>query len=80
MTPAEAGFDGAGGIRIPVPHGSDFKIFLKRSKTVLPSDTPEVDFTQQLIWLHPDNQPSRLLWCNAEGRWFELSFTPIDKP
>jgi hypothetical protein len=80
LSPAPAGFDGAKGIRIPVPDQEDLRIHLKRSKTVLPSDTPRVDFTEQLIWLHPDDQPARLLWCNADDQWFELSFTPIDKP
>jgi len=80
MTPAEAGFDGAKGIRMNLPGATDGGRFqLKRGKTN-PSDCPKGDFREQLVWLYPDDGPARLLWCNAEDQWFELAFTPIDKP
>lgn len=46
----------------------------------LQSEHPDFDFKEQLVWIYPDDQPARLLWCNAENKWFELSFNPIDKP
>ena len=80
MTPAEAGFDGAIGIRLDLPGftgGGRFQ--LKRGKTN-PSDHPSTDFCEQLLWHYPDDAPARLLWCNADDQWFELTFTPINKP
>ena len=80
MTPTEAGFDGAKGIRMNHPAMKDGGRFqLKRGKQS-PSDYPDQDFAEQLIWHYPDNQPARLFWCNAEQQWFEISFTPINKP
>ena len=80
MTPAEAGFDGAKGIRMNLPGATDGGRFqLKRGKSN-PSDYANSDFREQLVWLYPDDAPSRLMWCNAEDQWFELTFTPIDKP
>ena len=80
FSPAEAGFDGAKGIRVnnpTMPDGGRFQF--KRGKTN-PSDSPKGDFQEQLVWHYPDDAPARLLWCNAEDQWFELAFTPIDKP
>ena len=80
MTPAEAGFDGVKGIRMNLPGATDGGRFhLKRGKTD-PSDCPNGDFREQLVWHCPDDAPARLLWCNADNQWFELTFTPIDKP
>lgn len=78
MTPAEAGFDGAKGYRVPAM-GPGFRSVLKRGKTK-PSDHPSIGFREELVWLYPDGVPPRLLWCNANDQWFELSFTPIEKP
>ena len=78
LSPAAAGFDGAKGFRMSM-HGENFRIHLKRGKTC-PSDHPDYDFTEQLVWLYPDDEPTRLLWCNENGEWFELSFNPIKKP
>ena len=80
MTPAEAGFDGAKGIRMSLPGltgGGRYK--LRRGKTS-PSDYPNGDFREQLIWYYPDDASARLMWCNADDQWFKLAFTPIDKP
>jgi hypothetical protein len=80
MTPTEAGFDGAKGIRMNLPGAKDGGRFqLKRGKTS-PADYPSSDFREQLLWHYPDDAPNRLLWCNDENQWFELTFTPIDKP
>ena len=79
-SPAEAGFDGAKGIRMNNPIMQDGGRFqLKRGKTK-PSECPNSDFREQLIWHCPDAAPAHLLWCNAEDQWFELTFTSIDKP
>ena len=80
VSPAEAGFDGAKGIRMNLPDTKDGgRFYLKRGKTN-PSDCPTGDFREQLVWHYPDDATARLLWCNAEDQWFELAFTPIDKP
>ncbi len=80
MTPSEAGFDGAKGIRLNLSWAKDGGRFqFKRGKTN-PSDYPNSDFREQLAWHYPDDAPARLLWCNAEDQWFELTFTPITKP
>lgn len=78
LSPAAAGFDGAKGFRMPM-RGESFRVHLKRGKTC-PSEHPDYDFKEQLMWFYPDDQPARLLWCNADDQWFELSFNPIDKP
>jgi hypothetical protein len=79
MTPAEAGFDGAKGIRMNLPGVKDGgRFYLKRGKTT-PFDYPSKDFREQLLWFYPDDAPARLLWCNPEDQWFELTFTPIAK-
>jgi len=78
-SPAAAGFDGAKGFRMPLHGNKSFRVHLKRGKTS-PSEHPDYDFTEQLLWFYPDDQPARLLWCNADEKWFELSFTPIQKP
>lgn len=78
MLPTEAGFDGAKGFRMPL-RGENFRVRLKRGRSH-PSNHPEQDFKEQLAWFYPDDQPAQLLWCNADDQWFELQFTPIDKP
>jgi hypothetical protein len=78
LSPADAGFDGAKGFRMR-PNGENLQIRLKRGKTP-PSDHPDYDFNEQLFWFYPDDKPARLLWCNENDQWFELSFNPIQKP
>lgn len=79
MTPIEAKFDGNGGIRMPQPDCSDFRLHLKRGSDS-PSKYPEEDFKQQLIWLMPEDRLPRLCWCNEDDQWFEVDFVPIEKP
>ena len=80
MTPAEAGFDGAKGIRMNLPGiKGGVRFCLKRGKAN-PSDYLNSDFREQLLWFYPADAPARLLWCNAEDQWFELTFTSIGKP
>jgi hypothetical protein len=76
--PVAAGFDGAKGFRMRASH-RNLQIQLKRGKTP-PSDHPDSDFKEQLLWFYPDDKPARLLWCNENDQWFELSFNPIQKP
>lgn len=78
MTPTEAGFNGAKGIRMP-QHGETFRFNLKRGSK-RPSECPEGDFIEQLCWWMPPGEPEQLLWCNADDQWFQLSFTRIEKP
>lgn len=77
-SPIAAGFDGAKGFQMP-QDGLPLKVRLRRG-SVLPSKPPDTNFREQLLWFMPKGQPARLLWCNADEEWFELSFTPIDKP
>jgi hypothetical protein len=80
MTPAEAGFDGAKGIRMNHSGFEDGgRLRLRRGKKSL-ADYPSTNFREQLLWYYPDGTPARLLWCNAEDLWFELTFTSTDKP
>ena len=78
LSPAAAGFDGAKGYRIPM-HGEDFRVRLTRGKTPLNKHV-DYDFKEQLLWFYPDNEPAKLLWCNENDQWFELSFNPTEKP
>ena len=80
LSPAAAGFDGAKGIRLNNPHMPNGGIYRLRRGRKPPSSAHSADWREQLLWWMPDDQPARLLWCNAEEQWFELSFTPIDKP
>ena len=79
MKPSEAKFDGTKGIRIPQAEHGNFRYQLKRGKQFL--DNPKnADFLEQLLWLMPDGEEPKLLWCNEDDQWFELEFNPIDKP
>jgi hypothetical protein len=80
MTPTEAGFDGAKGIRMNHPGVKDGGRYHIRRGKKSPGSYPSADFCEQLLWHYPDDAPARLLWCNAEDQWFELTFDPIDKP
>lgn len=78
LPPSEAGFDGARGFQMPLD-GRPFRVQLKRG-SVPPSKFPQANFKEQLLWFMLDDQPPQLLWCNADDQWFELLFTPIEKP
>jgi hypothetical protein len=80
MTPAEAGFDGAKGIRMNCPWMKDGGRFQLRRGKRWPTPKPLKDCLEQLLWLYPDDQPPQLFWCNADGQWFEVSFNPIENP
>lgn len=58
--------------------GEDFRLHLRSGKTFAYSR--DCNFKEQLLWFHPDNEPAKLLWCNEDDQWFELSFNPIEKP
>lgn len=80
MKPSEAKFDGAKGVRLPQLHpGENFRYQLKRGKQFL-DNSKNVDFLEQLLWLMPDGEEPKLLWCNENDQWFELEFNPIDNP
>lgn len=74
MNPQEAGFDGAKGVCLSnpaMPNGGVFK--LRRGST--PPWETEMNCRNQLLW--QESTPPRLLYCNSDGEWFELAFTPI---
>lgn len=76
VSATRAGFDGFSRIWM---HGEWLRGVLKHGN-VSPLELPEADFSQQLLWYHPERKEPRLLWCNAEDQWFELQFTPIERP
>jgi hypothetical protein len=80
MTPTEANFNGAKGIRLnnpSMPGGGFFKL---RRGNKLPSNCLTEDFKQQLLWFMPVGEEPQLLWCDPDDNWYELSFNPIKKP
>lgn len=74
MKPLEAGFDGAKGVSLGEP---DVLYNLMRGKTP-PKDCPNTNFKNQLCWYYPDEENTKLLYCNSDGDWFELTFEPIN--
>ena len=74
MTPVEAGFNGQ------TRYGREGFVFRLKRGNKPPSDYPEHKFAKQLIWYCPENQNACLLWCNADNQWFNLTFSPIEKP
>jgi hypothetical protein len=74
MNPQEAGFDGAAGISMNLPRLPDGGIFKLRRGANPPWEYDE-DHRNQLIW--QTSEPPHLFYCNADGKWFELSFIPV---
>ena len=79
LYPSEAGFDGAKGFRIPIQDNLNYRIHLKRGAKP-PSECPHENWSEQLLWWTPEGELPHLLWCNKDGQWFDLTFTPIEKP
>ena len=76
MKPTEAGFDGAKGISLNHQSMTDGGIFkLRRGKTML--NPKEHNLRNQLLWLYPDGEDAKLLYCNDDNQLFELTFTPL---
>jgi hypothetical protein len=76
MKPTEANFDGAKGICLNNPHMPDGGVYkLRRGFT-----SPSGDCRNQLLWQMTVDADSRLLYCDNNDNWYELSFTPIEKP
>lgn len=74
MNPQEAGFDGAKGINMKLPHIPGGGMWKLRRCTKAPWEYGE-DCRNALMW--QQSEPPRLFYCNTDGDWFELSFTPI---
>ncbi len=76
MTPIEANFDGARGVCLNHPAMPDGGIYkLRRGFT-----SPGGDCKNQLLWHMAVGADSRLLYCDDNDNWYELSFTPIERP
>jgi hypothetical protein len=80
MTPTEANFDGAEGIRVHNHNLPENAILKLRRGGNPPSNCLSGDFKQQLLWFTPDGQQPELLWCDPDDNWYELDFIPIEKP
>jgi hypothetical protein len=65
MTPSEASFDGAKGVKMNLPGLTDGGRYHLRRGKKNPSKYPNTNFREQLLWHYPDDAPARLLWCNA---------------
>ena len=78
MKPLEAGFDGVEGICMGVSYIKDGGIYLLKRGKKNPSDFPNINFKNQICWYYPDGQDPKLLFCNSDGHWFNLSFESID--
>ncbi len=79
LYPSEAGFNGHDGFRLPMQGRPDWRIYLKRGPR-RPSECPDTDWREQLLWWEPKGELPHLLWCNSDGQWFDLTFTPIEEP
>jgi hypothetical protein len=85
MTASEAKFDGCVGSWCPdldwsIPGNGKARYKPLRTKTKYPSNCPDRNFKEQLIWLYHENTEPTLYWCNEDDQWFELHFQPVDKP
>lgn len=46
-----------------------------------PSESPDMDFKNQFVWIQHPDLPKALLWCDKEGKWFNVMFYPLsEKP
>lgn len=77
MKPLEAGFDGAKGISLGMPHLKDGGKYILKRDSRSPLEFPTTNFRNQLIWYYPEGKDPTLFFCNNDGEWFDLSFTPV---
>lgn len=78
MTPTEAGFDGSKGICFNhrgLPNGGIFQ--LRRGPTM--PDTEKFNFRNQILWVYPEGEEAKLLYCNDNNELFELAFIPLQQ-
>lgn len=79
MGPKQANFDGAEGIRVDLPQMHPNAAYqLKRGKNAVTLKEKKDQFRNMLIWYYPDDEDPKLLFCNKEGNWFDLSFDPLE--
>jgi len=79
MGPKQANFDGAEGIKTGSPQMHPSSVYrLKRGKNPIRLKEKRDQFRNMLIWYYPDDEDPKLLFCNKEGNWFNLSFDAID--
>lgn len=74
LSPTEAKFDGERGIIQSSLYGP-IRYKLPRGKA-----TPwsyDRNLKEMLFWYYPDDAPSKLIWCNADGEWFDVLFSRI---
>ena len=74
MNPRETGFNGTTGLQMshPALRGGIHRICWG---TKQPWEY-DYDFRDWLVW--QESEPPHLFYCNRDGEWFELSFTPIE--
>lgn len=74
LSPTEAKFDGERGIIQSSLYGPT-RYKLPRGK-VPPWDCDK-NHKEMLLWYYPDGAPPKLIWCNADGGWFDVLFSRI---
>lgn len=74
LTPEEANFDN----NALIFSGKIVK-FLNGKR--YPSEYPDKDFRNQFVWVQHPDLPKALLWCDKEGKWYNVMFYPLsEKP
>jgi hypothetical protein len=78
MTPTEVGFDGAKGINLNLPYLANGGIFRLRRGPTMP-DTEGSNFRNNLVWVYPEGEEAKLVYCNSNNELFELAFIPLPR-
>lgn len=77
MKPREANFDGAKGLRFRNGQGKDCTFSLRRGKV---TPAPSARFENELIWWYPEGEDPQLLYVDANSKFYELDFHPLEQP
>jgi hypothetical protein len=40
-------------------------------------DTEKFNFRNQILWVYPEGEEAKLLYCNDNNELFELAFIPL---
>ena len=42
-------------------------------------DTEKFNFRNQILWVYPEGEEAKLLYCNDNNELFELAFIPLQQ-